>query len=327
MPGQNFYNFYEEIGNTPLVPDDMTEPNVEDLTIPTRAELEERQAKEQENGNDAAATSDADTADQSQDDKENTDTGAGADGNAGGADAQAATQQDAEVYEASLEDPGEFVPGDHSFDVTVYDPDGKNPRTVKIESAEQWDQLLEADTNLGTAAALMKAGRMVAKMELDQERDRRAYDEKKAAFDAQQKDVQVRNEQIQRMASELSYLVSRGDLPAIPKQYQNADWSDPEVAKQPGVKEQLALLDYMKKENAARTKAGLAPFSSMIDVFNQYDREQAKAKAAQANKDAGVQRREAGAKVAATTPNPVQPVRKDVAVGRSLGDLSALSDL
>ena len=60
-----------------------------------------------------------------------------------------------------------------------------------------------------------------------------------------------------------SYLETKGKLPAVPAQYAEADWSDPEVAKQPGVKERVELVNYMAKENAQRESLGLPKMSPL----------------------------------------------------------------
>ncbi len=128
------------------------------------------------------------------------------------------------------------------------------------------------------------------------------------------------------MANELNYLVDKGKLPAVAKKYQNANWSDPEVAKQPGVKEQVELLNYMAKENASRRRAGLSDLTPSTALTEM--RAEAAEKALKDGGDAaGEARRAAGARVAATTPAPVSAVPKGVSVGRNLGDLSNLSSL
>jgi hypothetical protein len=332
-------DFYENLG-TPLIPDDMpAEVDPAELTIPTRAELAEREAKE-DKGDDT-------TADGAGKGSGDNDGGNGSGVSGKGAEDPDKSSKDSDkpedqedteavlagaedrepVYQTTLEDPGEFTPTDRSFEVMIYDQDGKNGKPVKITSVEQFEQLLDEDKNFGSAAALLKAQRLAGKMELGLEREKADHDHKKALYDEQQEAVKANNDWLNQRQAEMTYLVSKGELPAVPKKYANADWSDPEVAKQPGVKEHIALMKYFKEENAARAKAGLAPFSGLIDAFNQYDRDQAR-KALRETGDKSLEaRRAASSRVAATTPAPVSAAPKGVMVGRNLGSLSNLSDM
>ena len=225
----------------------------------------------------------------------------------------------------SVEDPGEFQPKDYSFDVTVYDEEGKNGKAVKIKSVDDWDELLEKDPNLGSAANLMKAQRKVTKMESGIERDKELWERAKSEFDRQTESEKNRIEATDNMVAEINYLISQGDLPEIPKKYQNADWSDPDVAKQDGVKEQIVLLSFMRNENNERKKAGLKPMTSVLDAFNAFERKQIKKQAIDAKKQAGEARKAAGARVAGVSPSPVSRAPKGIMVGRagSLQNLGA----
>lgn len=225
----------------------------------------------------------------------------------------------------TVEDPGDFQPKDYSFDVTVYDEEGKNGKTVKIKSVDDWDELLEKDPNLGSAANLMKAQRKVTKMESGIERDKEVWERAKNEFDRQTENEKNRIEATDNMVAEINYLISQGDLPEIPKKYQNADWSDPEVAKQDGVKEQIALLTFMRNENNKRKKAGLKAMTSVLDAFNAFERKQTKKQAIDAKKQAGEARKAAGARVSGVSPSPVSRAPKGIMVGRagSLQNLGA----
>ncbi len=330
MPRPALPDFYEQVG-TPLIPADMPDEIVDpaDLMIPTRAQLEERQAKEKDN--DSAA--------------DGADKGAGGDaggdgsGVAGeseddGADKGSQKTEDEEAVLAgpgnnqlqALEDPGEFVPEDRSFDVTIYDAEGKNGKSVKVSSIEQFEQLLDDDKNFGSASALLKAQRMATKLEAGQERDKAKWEEAKATYDKAQAAIQAQEAQLTQMANELNYLVAKGKLPKVATKYQEADWSDPEIAKQPGVKEQIEVLDYMKKENRARRKAGLGDIGPSA-AYAEMKMEQAQAQAKDVDKQAGEARKQASARVAGVTPAPVTTAPKGVSVGRSFGSLSNLSDL
>lgn len=222
-----------------------------------------------------------------------------------------------------IEDPGEFKAGDYAFEVTTYDAEGKKPKTTKITSVEQWDQLLDTDPNFGSATALLKAQRLSTKMETGLERDKASYDTKKAEYDEAVANQAARDEASQSMVNEISYLVNRGELPPVAAEYANADWSDPKIAAQPGVKEQVALLDYMSKENTARQKAGLKPLTSVLDAWNGYQLDEAKKTAQTQNQRVAEARKEAGARVAGVSPNPVTAAPRGIMVGRG-GSLDEL---
>ena len=223
----------------------------------------------------------------------------------------------------TAQDPGDFKPQDYSFEVTVYDEEGKNGKSVKIKSIDDFEELLDKDVNFGTSSALLKAQRLATKMESNTERDQAEWKKKHDAFNEQVVSAQVKQEQIDSLAAEINYLVGKGRLPAVDKRYANADWSDPEVAKQPGVKEQVELLNYMRKENDARKKAKLSPLTSVLDAYNALQLETRDKKATDVKKAAGEARKEAGARVAGSTPAPVTNAPRGVAVGRggSLRDL------
>lgn len=237
-------------------------------------------------------------------------------------------QQPQEEYEeptpqVTVEDPGVYEPKDYSFEVTVYDEEGKNGKPVKVGSIEEWEALLDKDANFGTSSALLKAQRLATKMETKQEKDQEEWQKKLDAFNEQSESLQAQQDHINNVSKEITYLVSMGKLPKVAKEYQNADWNDPEVAKQPGVKEQVALLNYMRKENDARAKAGIQPISSAVDAFNAMQLETRDKNVQDAKKKAGEARKEAGSRVAGNTPAPVSNAPKGVSVGRggSLRDL------
>lgn len=219
----------------------------------------------------------------------------------------------------TVTDPGEFKPQDYSFDVTI---DGK---TTKVATVEEADAIAANPDNFETPAQLMDFIRKSNKMENGIEKDKAAWDQAKQSFDQQQQAETDRREQIDTIAAEINYLQQRGDLPPVNETYTNADWKDPLVAKQPGVREQLALLTYMGEENDRRAKAGLKSRISVLDAFNGWQIEQAKNKAATDKKTAGEQRKNAGSKVAGQQAAPVTTRPTGIKVGRvgNLNDLSA----
>lgn len=223
----------------------------------------------------------------------------------------------------TLTDPGEFKPADYSFEVQVFDDEGKNARTHKIKSVEQWDELLERDPNLGSASALLKAQRAATKMETSLDRDQREHDGKKTAYETEKTQLEASKATTDTWIAEVGYLQSKGDLPAVDKKYVDADWSDPEIAKQPGVKEQLALLNYMRAENKRRTDAKLKPMTSILDAFNAYQLDQARKGNVTSRQRAATQRKAAGARVASVSAAPASVAPSGISVGRggSLRDL------
>lgn len=223
----------------------------------------------------------------------------------------------------TVADPGEYVPNDYSFEVQVFDEENKNPKTVKVNSIEDWDKLLEQEANLGSALALTKGMRLATKMESKTESDKADYDKRKADYDTGMVNANAQIASTNRLLAGLNYLVDKGELPKIATKYVNADWKDPEVAKQDGVREQIELLTYMEKENKARSAAGLDPFGSVLDAYNAFVIDQARIKAKTTRTDAGQARKDAGAKVASPAPAAMTTAPKGIAVGRggSLRDI------
>lgn len=224
-----------------------------------------------------------------------------------------------------LDDPGDYQPADYSFEVTIYTgPKGEEkPKTVKVHSVEEGERLLDDDPNFGTPRNLLAFNNKLFKMEAKLERDEEAHKAAKEAYDAQLEGQEDRQERINLVANELRYLETKKRLPEVAAKYRNADWNDPEIAKQPGVKEQLALLKYMAKENKERTKLGLSPVGA-LDAFNSMQAEAMSNKDATNKTTAATNRKTAGARVSGSSPAPVSGnAPKGIAVGRggSLRDL------
>jgi len=211
----------------------------------------------------------------------------------------------------TVEDPGEYVPADYSFEVTI-----KDGKKVKITSEEQAREVAADSENFENAAQLMDLLNKTASMTSKLEKDKDKWEERKAKFDEQSKTYQEREATVNSIASELEYLVDNGDLPKVPDEFKNADWTDPEVAKQPGVKEQIQLINYMVKENDRRAKHGIRPLSSAVDALDHMNKQKSKAQEEAARKAEGEARKAAGARVSAVSPNAAQPyIPKGIAVG------------
>jgi hypothetical protein len=213
----------------------------------------------------------------------------------------------------TVQDPGQYTPADYSFEVTL-----ANGKSVKVSTPEEADKLAEDPENFETPKQLLDFIRRSQKMENSLDRDKTKYEADKKAFDEQKASETQRLEALNVMQSEFDYLVSKGSLPKIDKQYLDADWSDPEVAKQSGVKEQIDLINYMQKENAVRAKAKVKPITSVVDAYNAWkleNKSEIDAKE-QARVAAGEARKAAGARVAGSSPaQQGSYVPKGIAVG------------
>lgn len=272
----------------------------QDFDIPRRAE------ETSDNSKDADTTDDSDESDESKEESDD-------------------SEEDAILSGPvlSVEDPGEFTPQDYGFEVVTYDQEGNKPKVVKINSVDEWDKLLNDDPNFGSGAALLKAERQATKMEQSIERDKKEHDDKKKTYQDAKKKYDNQVVALNTMESEINYLEEEGYLPPIEDKYKNADWSDKEVAKQPGVKERLTLLNYMARKNSSRAKKGLRPFSSVLDAHASYELDQTRKKAEDTKKTDGEARKTAGARVASGAPSAMNAPPAGLSVGRggSLDDL------
>jgi len=215
----------------------------------------------------------------------------------------------------TVEDPGDYKPADYSFEVTL-----KDGKTVKVTTPEEAEKLADDPDNFETPKQLMDFINKQNKMQRNLDRDYEKWESQHKTFTEQLKTETDRRKTVDNYVAEFQYLVDKGKLPPVAKEYLDADWSDPEVAKQPGVKEQMALLNYMIKENNVRTKANIKPLTSVVDAYYAWkedEGEQEKAKEAEeAKKAAGEARKTASARVAGVSPaQQGSYVPKGIAVG------------
>lgn len=178
------------------------------------------------------------------------------------------TEKDEEgVYSSqTTEDPGDFEHGDYSFEIKT--TDGK---TVNITSPAGVDALtakLDDDPDLITASQYTLLNRKAAVMEQGITQDRRVYETDKQKFEAEHANTEVRENTLNQWSSEIKYLASNGELPEISADLDKADWTNPEVAKEPAVKARLEVFKWMEGENNKRIDAGLEPIKSVIDAHN-----------------------------------------------------------
>ncbi len=223
---------------------------------------------------------------------------------------------------ATLEDPGEFVPNDYSFEITTFDSEGRNPKTTTIHSPQDWERLIDQEPNFGGVSAFSKAQAKATRMQLSLERDEREHKAKQEAYEAEKKTTEEMEASAESIINGILYLEERGDLPKVPDQFRD-DWDSPEAKENEAVKEQMKFLSYMRDENDRRLRAGLPIFSSVIDAHNAYQldqiREDQKATRARQNQA----RRTVASRVGSQSPAPASASPPGMIVGRggSLDDL------
>lgn len=231
-------------------------------------------------------------------------------------DGSADKEQESETYSepapvVTVEDPGDYKPADYSFEVTL-----KDGKTKKVATPEQAEELADDPDNFETPKQLMDFINKQNKMVRNLDKDHDKWQEQKTKFEEQSEEENTRQETIRNYAAEFNYLVTKGLIPKVAKEYEQADWEDAEVGKQPGVKEQKAILDYMVKENSLRAKDGVKPMTSIIDAYNAWKLEDKTQASDEAKKAAGEARKVAGSKVAGVSASNQAPyVPKGIAVG------------
>lgn len=230
----------------------------------------------------------------------------------------AATPAAEPAPQLEVPDPGEFKPGDYSFEVTI------GGKTEKITNLDEANKIADNPENFSTPRELMDFLGKQSDMRDGIRQDQREWQTKKDAFDTYTESTTQREETLNNWENEINYLVEKGDLPPIAADDEYANWSDPEVAKHPGVKERLDLLQYMQSENAIRTKAGLQPFSSMVDAQRSMRLDNMETEAKQTTTKEKEVRKAKGAMVGGSTSAAPARLPKDVIVGEggSLNDLS-----
>lgn len=225
--------------------------------------------------------------------------------------------QTPQVQTTLVEDPGDFKPNDYSFDVTLADG-----TTLKIEKPEDIKNIPK-DADFGSPDKFFEVQAAYNRMVSGIDADKRQYEADKKTYDDQQASIQSAEDTIANWDKELNYLQTKGKLPAVPTQYANADWRDPEVAKQPGVKERVEIYNYMVEENKAREAAGLPPMKSMLEAFNQMQVNSYEQKATEQQQRQNETRRQRGAMVGGQSAPAPNKGNSDMIVGSggSLRDL------
>ena len=197
-------------------------------------------------------------------------------------------------------DPGDaFVPtGNYAFDVTLADG-----TVITISNPNDIDNLPQ-DADFGTPANLMKAQAALNRMTTGLDQEQREWEAQKASFEQQAQTQAAAEERVNMMIAEVNYLESKGKLPKVAAEFENADWSNPEVAKQPGVKERLDLFTYQQAENLERTKLGL-PAMSLLEAHLQMQTEAAETASNDKRQLEASARKQRGAMVGGSSPSSV----------------------
>jgi hypothetical protein len=225
-------------------------------------------------------------------------------------DKPAPSQPPAELKK--VEDPGDFQPSDYSFEITYLEDD--KPKTVKISSPDDIDSLPD-NPQWASAKDFVKFQANYTKMVTGIEADRQKYEAKKSEYD---KDTQAREAEQQVLAnweSEIAYLRNEGQIPAIKPELENADWSDPKFANEPGIKEIVEIFEEMGKENERRARAGLPATRSILDTVERMNRQRQVSKEESDKQKQAEIRKQKGAKVAGNSNTQRSTVPKDMIVG------------
>lgn len=237
------------------------------------------------------------------------------------ADATSPKAEAPQTQAPRLEDPGEFAPnkdGRYSFDVTLADG-----TSFRIEKPEDIDKL-PPTPEFASVQDHARFNAAYSKMITGLEADKRDWDKAKGDFDVQESSEQEITDYIAGIENGMLYLEKSGKLPPLSPQYNDvAKWNDPEVAKQPGVKERLALVNFIAKENAARVPLGL-PKVTALEAFAELRNQAYEAQATQRTQKQNELRKQRGAMVTgASRPAPSARSTDGMIVG-SGGSLSEL---
>lgn len=207
-------------------------------------------------------------------------------------------------------DPGaEFTPkNDYAFDIALADGS-----TYHVGSQADIDNMPE-DLAFKNPAELMKAQANFARMTTGIEQEKRAWEADKEKFDQQQASQADLEARVNTMVAEMDYLQTKGRLPKVDPQFENADWSDPQVQKQPGVKERIDLLNYRAAENQERARLGL-PNMTLLEAATQMTYDQNQIKIAEQKQKAGELRKARGAMVGGTGSSVPTNIPDDMIIG------------
>lgn len=226
------------------------------------------------------------------------------------------------VYSPTATDPGEFQPkGDYAFEITT--TDGKTVKISTPEDADSFAQRLDENPDLVSASQYTRLNRLAARMDAGIEAEKQQWTADKEKFDTENAQTEARNAQITQWNNEVNYMRSKGMLPAITPELNSANWTDPEVAKNPAIKETLDVFNWMNKENEARRAAGVPEVMNAIDAYQMMKAEQAQNQVQDERKKEGDERRAKGRQVTGASQfvESSTPRNSIVGTGGSLSDL------
>lgn len=219
------------------------------------------------------------------------------------------------------DNPGDFKPGDYSFEITT--TDGKSHKISTPEDAEGFGALLDDDPAIIVASQFAKFNSKLAVMEQGIAADKREFDAKKADFDAQQQLDDNRTQMITNVDSGFKYLQSQGKLTAVPTELNTGSvrWEDHRDNE--AIKQRLDILAYMNKDNEERLTAGLEPSFDAVSAYNAMRLENMEKTAGQTSKRQVTDRQRKGSLVGA--PSAYEPHGQTK--GSIVGEGGSLNDL
>lgn len=235
-------------------------------------------------------------------------------------------KDDTGVYDQpTAVDPGDFKPRDYSF--TVQTTDGKTRTFKTLEDVESFETQIDGDSALISPGQFSLFNRKSSLMEKGVADDRYRYDQSKEAWEAERAQQEARDQYNLQWYNEANYLRKTGKLPSMSDELSTADWRDPEVAKQPAVKETIAIYDWMEKENNQRMAAGLPPEFSLVSAYNAMQLDAIKNGERDEENRAKTASRKQGARVSGKTPYvPTNDTRKGMIVGPQRGLDALMAD-
>jgi len=257
----------------------------------------------------------SDTTGDAQDSEDTTDSGSGSDTS----EVVIEEPKPEPVVEVKEEvtDPGEFQPKDYSYDITLADGS-----VIKISKPEDIKNI-PADASFESPQALFEAGAKYTQMVNGIEADKREYDANKEKFESDKENKEAVEKRIETAIAEMNYLETKGRLPKYDAKYDTQNWNDPEVAKQPGIKERLELINYRAKENEQRQALGLGEMS-LIEAQMQMAQEARESREVEVKNKQAEARKKRGSMVGGNTSSELSDGSEDdmiIGEGGSIRDI------
>lgn len=220
-----------------------------------------------------------------------------------------------------VEDPGEFKPGDYSFEIKT--TDGKTVKITSQEDIEEFAAKLDEKPELVSASQYTLFNRKSVSLDQGLANDKSRYEAQKAEYDKEQTLIEDNNKKIVQLNNEMNYLAKNGNLPEITDELNASDWSDPKVAEEPAVKARIEILRWMEAENAKRVEAGLERVTSAVDAYNTMQLEALKQQQSDDVSREKTARQDKGSMVGGSAPhNPANnPANSIIGLGGSLDDV------